>query len=118
MKGWVQCLANWTTKTTTMAVVLPIHNHIDFSNPMENDYCHNEEEETGDENESSPSDMFTNRGESTNSDNDLADVDAQSDNSMDFGESSGECEDEKADTLPLNIPSQNVSTSSISRGEI
>ncbi len=94
-----------------MAVVLPIHSHIDFSNPMENDYCHNEEEETGNENESSPSDMFTNRGESTNSDNDLADVDAQSDNSMDIGESSGECDDEKADTLPLNISAQNDSTS-------
>ena len=94
-----------------MAVVLPIHSHIDFSNPMENDYCQNEEEETGNENESSPSELFSNRGESTNSDNELADVDAQSNHSMDIGESSGECDDEKSDTLPLDVSAQNDSTS-------
>ena len=90
-----------------MAVVLPIHSHIDFSGPMDKDYespCPNEEEEEEtriNENESQQqeeeerqqysSDLFPNLEDENNhedSDNYEDNTDVTDDNPMDIGESS------------------------------
>eukprot|EP00531_Pseudo-nitzschia_arenysensis_P005975 CAMPEP_0116116030 /NCGR_PEP_ID=MMETSP0329-20121206/821_1 /TAXON_ID=697910 /ORGANISM="Pseudo-nitzschia arenysensis, Strain B593" /LENGTH=829 /DNA_ID=CAMNT_0003609499 /DNA_START=8 /DNA_END=2497 /DNA_ORIENTATION=+ len=98
-----------------MAVVLPINSHIDFSNPLEKDYCQNEQETN--ENESSSNGMFTNRdAESTDSENESVGGEAESNHSMDTGDSSDDC-DEKSDTLPLNVSAQNDSTTGDSNEE-
>ncbi len=93
-----------------MAVVLPINSHIDFSNPLENDYCQNEEETH--ENESSSNGIFTNlESESTGSVHESVDREAESNHSMDTGDSSDDC-DEESETLPLNVSAQKDSATS------
>ena len=110
-----------------MAIVLPIHSHIDFSNPMDNDYesrC--QKEETEEENESSTR-MFTNQqSENENSNNkysfsscrsddkeDNVDADDEKNNFMDTGNNSDDC-DEKTETLPLSLLSEQTDVGSCS----
>lgn len=103
-----------------MAVVLPIHSQLDFSNPTENDFesrCQNEETE---EDESSSA-MSTNReSENESSDNgdcqspDASDekeeqvkADEKGNNGMEIGDSSDDC-NEQTETLPLSVTTQVV----------
>jgi ubiquitin C-terminal hydrolase len=103
-----------------MAVVLPIHNHIDFSNPTEEDYesqCQNEENEAGgerlNENESASGIFANHESDDNTSDNDygpchpplekeeIIDENDESDKSMDTCGHS-DVDGDNANSLPLN----------------
>ena len=83
-----------------MAVVLPIHSQLDFSNPMDNDES-SSAMFTNRESENESNDQEISQSPDENQEHDAGKVDESDDSWVDLGNSSDDC-NEPPETLPLN----------------